>query len=363
MNNNDYYNGGHIINNGCFISMSVGNRSTGKSFNWKRYCVRKFLKEGKEFIYLRRQRKELDFVCPTWFNDISEKFPEWGYEYKKGKMYLTKTVEPEPEPEPETPRRGRPRTKEPEPTKISYLMGHTMHLADTQAMKGISMENIDTIFFDEFLPDNNVYLRKDNPLYEPEMLMNIYTSVARGYGRAIRPEVKIICVANNVTLFNPYFSYFGVDLTDKDRYKKNGVYAEKWFNEAIAKEIMETDFGQFIAGTRYGQHSLFNESLKDINSNIRKPPAKTRPLYQLYFYDWYLALGDEYGNVFFKKSYDPTLAIKYKLHDVEDMDDVPWFQGSIVKITQNISNAGKLYYENMAVKSVLAGFFMPKLVT
>lgn len=57
-----YYNGAGVLNSGCPINFSIGNRSTGKSFYWKRYCIKRFIEAGKQFIYIRRNIVDIDVV-------------------------------------------------------------------------------------------------------------------------------------------------------------------------------------------------------------------------------------------------------------------------------------------------------------
>lgn len=295
---------------------------------------------------MRRRQKDLDEVMPTWFDDVSTKFPGFTCETKKGKIYLCHM---------ETDEDGNE-------YKVREKMGYTCFIEGVQSVKSVAMPEVDTIFYDEFLPDNNVYLRQDQPFFEPECLMSLYMSVARGYKQPIRPNVKIVCIANHISVFNRYFTYFGVNLASQDSFKQNGVFAEKWFNEEIASRMLETDVGKFLATTKYGQHAIFNQSLKDIQSNICKPPHVTTPLYELYFQEWYTAFGDEYGNIYFKKSYDETLPWKYKVIDTDGMDSIPWFRGNIVKATQKTADNGMVFYADMSVKSVLGGMFQPKII-
>ena len=71
-----YYNGDKILNNPQPFNFLLGNRGTGKSFYWKRYLIRKWLKDRKQFIYVRRYKSDLDKIIPTLFDDVAPKFPE-----------------------------------------------------------------------------------------------------------------------------------------------------------------------------------------------------------------------------------------------------------------------------------------------
>ena len=46
--------------NGWLIAMIIGGRGVGKTFNAKVAVLKRFLKTGEQFIFLRRYKTELD---------------------------------------------------------------------------------------------------------------------------------------------------------------------------------------------------------------------------------------------------------------------------------------------------------------
>lgn len=340
----NYYNGGYLFSLDAFIAMTVGNRSTGKSFYVKKQCIARFLKYGEQFIYMRRRELDIRMVCKQWFSDIGNKFPEYYTEHKNNTFYLCRDY---------IDSAGETQTDR-------QPCGYTTYLDGITRLKSVPRESVTTIFFDEFLPDNNVYLHREDPFYEPEMLMNLYLSVARGYKQVIRPNVRIICVSNNISMFNPYFTYFNVDIVHKDKYFKNGIYAEKWINYDVVKAMEETQVGAFLSKTRYGKHAIYNESLKDIETNIAKPPKLVYPLYCVHFHQWYTFFEGADGNVYIKASNDKTMKRRFKLLDSPDVEGVPWFKGELVKSLMKMADKERIYYDSMATKSVFGGIFNPK---
>lgn len=331
-----YYNGGHILDNGCFVNMTVGNRSTGKSFYFKRQMIKRFMRTGRRFIYLRRMAEDLKQAMPTWGDDIMETFPGYRIETKKNAIYLV---------------HGEGDNEEKE------ICGYTAYLRGTSRLKSVPMTTIDTILYDEFLPDDNKYLERSMPFYEPEMLMSLYMSVARGYNQVIRPEVQIICIANNISMFNPYFTYFRVDLTHNQRYKHKGVYAERWINHSVAEEIKKTHVGQFLSGTHYGAYAIENEALHDVYSHIAKPPASAIPIMCIYYSEWYTAYQSDCF-VYIRKCNDPTFPRRYKLVDFASEETIPWLQGDILRALQSRGRSDCIWYDSMSTKSIFAGIFL-----
>ena len=206
------------------------------------------------------------------------------------------------------------------------------------------------------------FLKPLEPTYEPSLLLSLYLTVARGYKRVIRDEVRIICVANMVTMFNPYFSFFEKDLTKQHHVIKNNVYAEKIMQETVSQEIRESKIGAILERTTYGEYALNNIAYNDNNSHVLARPRTARKWYSLYAFDWYTSYFDNDGNVYFDKGYDPSLTRKYKLCNLPDCNDsIPWFKGDIMKVMKQLMEQDKIYYSTMEVKAALAGYFTPKI--
>ena len=54
----------------CLFNFVIGNRGCGKTYSCKKWAVDDYLKNGNEFIYLRRYDSELDLVKKSFFNDL-----------------------------------------------------------------------------------------------------------------------------------------------------------------------------------------------------------------------------------------------------------------------------------------------------
>lgn len=345
MSASKYYNGVSVINANCPINFSIGTRSAGKSYYFKRYCVKQFLDKGHEFIYLRRTKVELEKTLPSWFLDIGNEFPNYAMEMCEHSIML-KQVDDDGD------------------VISTRCMGYAFSLAEFGKLRSIPFENVMTIFFDEFMPENNRYLKPSDPFYEPQALLSLYMSVARGYKQVVRPDVKIICVANLVTFFNPYFTYFGIDLTEKERGVFNNIYAERFIATGISQEIAETKIGKVLMSTAYGAFALENKSLMDIKANIRKHDKTDYVYGMLYFKKWYtIYMSSTSSRVIIANGFDRTFPNKYKLEDVEGYDSVPWFAGEIYRVFRKVNENGDLYYEDMHIKSIFAGLFLPRITT
>ena len=73
---NKFYNGKRVLSFGTPFIFSLGNRSIGKTFYWTTRCIKKYLKSGEQFIYVRRYDNDLKRVAPSFFENVSFKFPD-----------------------------------------------------------------------------------------------------------------------------------------------------------------------------------------------------------------------------------------------------------------------------------------------
>ena len=335
-----YYNGARAINSGAWLILSMGNRSTGKSFYWKRHVIRRYLEHGEMFIYIRRNMVDVELSTGTFFDDVGHKFPGKEMTYKKNTFFI-----------------GDIGMDEKEPCGFAYS------LTTVSKLKSIPLERVTTILFDEFIPEDLRYLKPDVPYYEPELLLSLYLTVARGFKQVIRTDVRIVCVANVITRYTPYFSYFSVDLNNGKEWtynRKTGVFAEVFYNEEVARRIADTQAGKFISSTHYGQYALDNNALRDDRRHIGAPVQRLRPEYMLYVRGWLRVVLDPYHNrCFFLSGYDPGFPLKYRLTpgEVEDVADVPWLPKLRVQQIRRYADADGLYYGSMEIKSRIAGFF------
>lgn len=240
-----YYNGDKILNNKQPFNFLLGNRGTGKSFYFKRYCIRNFINNKKQFIYVRRYKSDLDKVMKNLFDDIQPKFPNDNIRVDKNTIFINDDV-----------------------------AGWCISVSEFIKYKSASFPNVYTIMFDEFLPEDGKYLGgKDNYTLEPELCLNFYQSVARGYNQPIRDDVLFLFIANSVTINNPYFYYFNIDKQLKDNtkfLKGKGFNVEINRNESISSEITNSKFGDLIKGSKYEDYALNNSFYLDNDEFVRK---------------------------------------------------------------------------------------------
>src|SRR6185312_15831287 len=157
-----YYNPNKMLSYNRILNFIIGARGIGKSYGMKEYPIKRFIKHGEQFIYVRRYKPELKKVT-NYFNDIKEAFPDNDLKVKGREFWIDKKI-----------------------------AGWAIPLSTWQSEKSNAYPNVTTIIFDEFIRE------KDNSGYIPnevDALLNLMDSVFR-----TRDNVRCICLSNAVSV-------------------------------------------------------------------------------------------------------------------------------------------------------------------
>lgn len=237
----EYYNFNRIRTYDALFNFILSGRGFGKTYNAKKMCIKKFLKTGKQFMYVRRYKTELADL-KLFFDDVSKDEEFKGVEFEvQGKTFLIN----------------------------KKVAGYAMALSISQTKKSIAYPNVTTIIFDEFIIDKSYIRYLTN---EVEVFLDLYETVARS-----RNDVRAYFLANKVTLINPYFKYFDCIPKPNNRFstfKDGEIVVEQFDSESFVDMKKKTRFGKLITGTKYGDYSIDNKSLRDSNTFIQKTKPK-----------------------------------------------------------------------------------------
>lgn len=328
----EYHNGAVVINNGRLLNFLLENRSTGKSYYWKRRAVKNFIEKGEMFMYIRRNKIDMDMSVPLFFDDIGHEFPNYTMETTGNTFILVK-------------KDGDEIVKKP--------CGYFFNLAAGGRIKSMPLETVTLIIFDEFIPEDGKYLRPYDFGYEPRTILSIILTVARGYKKVIRDNVQCVCLANAVYEYNPYFAYFGIKLNKTGVFKNDKYYAHIKQNDSVAEAIKNSKVGSIIADTSYGGYAITNKPWSEHGHDIALPDKKAYPVFYLFVDEWYRCAvsGD---SLYFSHGFDETFKRKYKCADTE-MLDTPWFSGEPLKIAVSFYNKAKVFYDDQHTKAMISG--------
>lgn len=274
-----YYSYDKIDSLNAAFNFIVSVRGNGKTYGAKKKCIKKFLKNGRQFIYLRRTKTELKAVS-TFFNDIAHEWPDVEFRVN-GHEAQCKFSE-----------NGKWQT-----------MGYFLSLSVAQTTKSVSFSDVDTIIFDEFIVEKGYARYLPN---EFEVFVNFYNTVDRYNDR-----VKVYFLANAVRITNPYFLQLDVK-PDKElaRYSNGFVAVHLCEAKDFNREVSKTRFAQFLRDVtpEYAQYAMDNHFSDAEGLMVGKKPPSFSPKWSLeirgvvlYFWsspsgrDWYVTQKETKG--------------------------------------------------------------------
>lgn len=206
-NKNKFYNADELLSRHFVVNMICGDRSAGKTTCIQKYVLKRAISNNEEFAIIVRYDTDCKALCETYFDNTVEMFySDYVVQYKNKKFYLINK-------------------------KSGYykLIGYVFALNMATKKKSTSYPHINTLIFEEFTNIEEKYIKNtNNPELEVELLLSLYSTIARGGGKQVREEVKIIMISNNFYINNPYFRYFKfVDKLVQDPFKRFYTNGEK----------------------------------------------------------------------------------------------------------------------------------------
>jgi predicted AAA+ superfamily ATPase len=82
-----YYDPNKMLSYNRILNFIIGARGIGKSYSMKVYPIKRFLKYGEQFIYVRRYKPELKKVT-QYFDNIKHEFPNHEFKVKGREFYI-----------------------------------------------------------------------------------------------------------------------------------------------------------------------------------------------------------------------------------------------------------------------------------
>lgn len=246
-----YYNFNRILSYNCVFNFIPGGRGIGKTFGAKKLAINDALKNGSEFIYLRRYAEDLDEASALFFDDIAHLWPKLEFQttlrYASYTKKLIRDVD-------ETEAAFDKRLKERQWTKI----GHFIPLSKAQRFKSTPFPRVKWIINDEFILEKGAIRYLPN---EADILMNFYSSVDR-----YADNVRVLCLANAVSINNPYFLKWKIRPSVNNEIQKLAIddtgsafiACDFPDSKQFQSEVYQTRFGKFIQGTDYANYAVGN---------------------------------------------------------------------------------------------------------
>lgn len=246
-----------IGNEKYFLYMCEGQRGRGKTTYWIQELTEHSIDSGQKFIYLRRTDVELQVAIEKGlFNSVRSVHEEFWSKYPKdyvkgGNIYLV------------------------DADGNNIHIGYALSLNN---IKGISIEDADTLLFDEYVAyKRSQYKGGENGLHEPELFLRLLETVFR------RRKFWCVLLGNKDTPSNPYNECWKIPFNSKIyKDKSRGVWYEYDYSKATEEDKACTPLGIISSKTSYNDYSQGLKSLDEVNPDlIREKPSHCRQIYNV----------------------------------------------------------------------------------
>lgn len=252
-----YYNFSELLSRNGIINFVVGARGYGKTYGAKKWAIKDWLNNRKEFIYLRRYEHELKNIG-SFFNDIASEFPDEEFRINGRQAQIVDGM-----------------TDKGKPQWVTF--GYFIALSTSQQVKSVPFPDVNKILFDEFILDTGFVRYMNN---EVQSFLDFIVTVDR-----FRDEpVRTVCMANSTSINNPYFSWWDIrPPVDGSWWRgENGAVVAHFPDSTEYRENMElTGLGALIAGSRYADYSLGNVFYDNTNFLIGPKEPKSNHYFDI----------------------------------------------------------------------------------
>lgn len=294
----------------ALFNFIVGARGTGKTFGFKNWAIKDFLKNGSQFVYVRRYKQELKKI-KNFFADIAPFFPEHSFEVKGMTFYID-----------------------------SKIAGYAIPLSTAKIEKSTAYPLVNKICFDEFILDKGVYHYLTDEVVN---FLELYSTVAR-----LR-DVRVFFLSNALTMTNPYFDYFNIGLPyGKPISCKNDILIEMVKAEEYKKTASETRFGKIISDTAYSNYAINNEFLRDNTTFVEKRDPRARYYFTIIYNSnsYGVWMDSANGVIHISRDVDESYFIRFALTTEDHTPNTLYTKGRKSVYLYNLCE----WYKNGAVR-------------
>lgn len=344
-NPNSYYHADALLSkkdlngNTPEIFCVCGNRSGGKTTDFTLKIAQGWLdNEIREFMLLKRYANEcpgagIDFLNKDFVDNFFPTILEFKniYEKRDSSGFVRIFADD---------------------TPIGWVV--PINTADKVKKKSQLFNNVDVMFFDEFMPETGVYCPN-----EIAKIKSIHVSVARAYGQQSR-YVPLYMASNLISVLNPYFSAWGIAsrINTNTRFIRGvGVVVEQNYNKAAAKAQAESAFLQaFSSGEDNNYYTDQGVYLLDNISMVGKLTGKSDYICNLFFNNKYYAIKLMENGVLYccKKvniQYPCCLSVTRK--DISEDKPYKDFYPTTITYIRSYFNSGLFRFEDQEAKECI----------
>lgn len=292
----------------------VGARGCGKTYSFKEWAIKDYLKKGAQFAYVRRYQTEMEHIKHFW-SDIESKFPSHEFKVDGNELIIDGSA-----------------------------AGYAIALTTSAKLKSTPFPLVNKICFDEFIISGASHYIKD----EVTQWLELYNTIARSR------DVRAFFISNALSVFNPYFVYFDIELSKKGIQTKGDILIDYIESQEYTDMVLETRFAKMLAGSEYIDYAASNNFVFDSNFFIKKKTGTAKPVFSLVIGKqtigvWYDA---KECLVYLSKDYDPSSSLKFCIFNEDHRPDLQYFTrtGPIKDYLIPQYKRGGVRFENQVIK-------------
>lgn len=234
-----YFDPNKILSYEKKLNFIVALRSYGKTYGTKNFAVKRHIKHGEEFVYIKRHKGDLTNL-DSFFQELVDKYPEHTFTVKGKNFYID-----------------------------GNKCGQAIPLSSWQKIKSSVFVNTTVIIFDEFIKEKDLSYYLPN---EVEAFFNLLHTIVRD-----RENFWVFMLGNAVTMANPYFMYLKLfPKKGEEIYRKGEILVNIPNATEMSQQQTKTAIGRIVSGTHYEQYAMFNEWKDDNEAFIEKRTPQSK---------------------------------------------------------------------------------------
>ena len=334
MSNQIYWDSNEPKSYNALYYFIIGERGDGKTYGCKTDGIDDFIENGYEFVYVRRFENGMKKAKNEFVNDIIEKYKDHEFKVEGDKLFID-----------------------------GKICGHFITLSKAKLYKSVPFPKVRTIIFDEFL------LKKGHHRYlynEVDSFLDLYETINRTVMRELEgiPHTVVWFLANSVSVTNPYFLYFDLELPRNKKHiarnaKSKDIVVQLVQSEAFRKMAAKSRVGQMLGHTDFYKHAFENQFIYDKKNFVLPLPKEKQYLFTLKagtrpYGVW---RDRESGFYHVSEKYDPSCRFVYAMLLENHEPNTILLSGSrrnfLVKNFISVFKSGGVFYDDVNIQNII----------
>ena len=326
-----YWNINEIMSYQRNFNFINGARSIGKTYTTLKYCYRRAIERGEEFVYLVRTKQLLKSGALEEASKkvLQKEFPEVEIKFKFDRAILINGSD-------------------------NPVLAYCLAISDYVDIKKRSFPNVKYIVFDEYMLEDCSTSKYIKGWKEPDIFLNIYQTIDRD-------EDRVICfmLGNNTTFYNPYHMHpaFNIPYVQPGKIWKNANVLFQWAvpSAELKQHKAETRFSRMVNGSDYGEYANAGQYTADMTTFILERSENAKHYFIL------RSAGKNYGVwadiqnslMWIDDKFDPSCKFVYALTTDDHRENTMICTGgySYIKWLAKSYKAGNLRFTTAKIKA------------